>query len=666
MNIHFAALLASLLLAGAVPARAADKPLPPVESFFSTAQIAGAALSPSGRYVAVLVRNPAGRTGLAVMDNVDAKNSRALANYDDMDVGHVAWLNDNRLYYTTLDRSGQFSKADGSAYAINRDGSDERQLTTRDWYFQQEQTGTSVKKRILPRDYVVAGTFHDGSDDVMVAKLTFNPIDYSLENTRPFRLNTKTLGLTDMLSGAIPERLTHWVRDRDGQIRVGAGHKDGRYFVYERTPASNAWREVGNYDAFSGEGIEPVAIDADGSLLAGITGKNGISALHRFDLKTGKADPDPVMSVDGFDFDGVPDIDSETRQIIGFHYVNDAHGTVWVDPAMRELQEKIDAKLPATVNTIHCGNCSSSLVYLVTSRSDRVPAQYRLYNPKTGAFTVLGSEHPKIEAAQMGSRDFVRYAARDGLQIPAYVTTPPGNSKGPYPAIVLVHGGPYMRGATWEWEAETQFLASRGYLVIEPEFRGSTGFGSRLFHAGWKQWGESMQDDLADAAKWAIAKGLADPKRIAIAGASYGGYATLMGLLKNPELFRCGVEWVGVTDIGLMYSVSWSDFSEQWLRYGMRTLVGDPDADKAKFDKNSPLKHAAQIKQPLLMAYGAADRRVPLIHGRAFHDAISETNKNVEWIVYPDEGHGWFREQTRFDFWRRVERFLDTNLKSSG
>jgi dipeptidyl aminopeptidase/acylaminoacyl peptidase len=180
--------------------------------------------------------------------------------------------------------------------------------------------------------------------------------------------------------------------------------------------------------------------------------------------------------------------------------------------------------------------------------------------------------------------------------------------------------------------------------------------------AGWKQWGLKMQDDVADATRWAIGQGLADSKRICIAGASYGGYATLMGLIRDPDLYRCGVAWAAVTDIGLLYSLNWSDLSEVWKKYGMPVLIGDPVQDATQFDATSPLKQAARLSQPLLLAFGGSDQRVPIAHGTRLRDAVRKTNSQVEWIEYADEGHGWSRPENRYDFWTRVEAFLAKQL----
>ncbi|MDP9107935.1 MAG: alpha/beta fold hydrolase, partial [Pseudomonadota bacterium] len=321
-------------------------------------------------------------------------------------------------------------------------------------------------------------------------------------------------------------------------------------------------------------------------------------------------------------------------------------------------QQTVDALLPNTINQLSRGAYSETPYVLVNAYSDVQPSLYLLFNSETKKLLKLGASHPDIDPAQMAPKDMKRVTARDGLVIPVYLTLPKSSSQKNLPMVVLVHGGPNVRGGYWSWNAEAEFLASRGYAVLEPEFRGSTGFGTKHFKAGWKQWGLAMQTDIADSAKWAIAQGIADPKRICIGGASYGGYAALMGLITDPELFRCGIDWVGVTDLGLMYSLGWNDATDSEKRYGMPLLVGDPVRDAAQFKATSPLDNAARIKRPLLMAYGGADRRVPVDHGIRLREAIKGSNPDVEWVVYEQEGHGWQLEATRIDFWSRVEKFL--------
>jgi dipeptidyl aminopeptidase/acylaminoacyl peptidase len=221
-----------------------------------------------------------------------------------------------------------------------------------------------------------------------------------------------------------------------------------------------------------------------------------------------------------------------------------------------------------------------------------------------------------------------------------------------------------VRGTRWQWNPDSQFLASRGYVVIEPEFRGGEGFGYAHFRAGWRQWGRAMQDDVADALQWAVKQGWVDSKRMCIAGASYGGYATLMGLVRHPELYRCGVAWVAVTDPRLMFKWHWgNDISEEARKYGYPALIGDPTQNADGWDAITPVAQAANIKAPLLLAFGGKDWRVPLEHGTRMRDALRAAGRDPEWILYDDEGHGWLRVENRVDFARRMERFLAQHLQ---
>jgi dipeptidyl aminopeptidase/acylaminoacyl peptidase len=230
--------------------------------------------------------------------------------------------------------------------------------------------------------------------------------------------------------------------------------------------------------------------------------------------------------------------------------------------------------------------------------------------------------------------------------------------------VVLVHGGPWSRSGAWGWRAEAQFLASRGWVVIEPQFRGSTGYGRAHLEAGWRQWGRAMQDDLADAVGWAVARGWVDPKRVCIAGGSYGGYAALMGLVRDPQLYRCGAAWMAVTDPRLLFRWSFGvDVSDEVRQYGLPTLIGDPVADAARLAEVAPVEQAGRIAAPLLLAFGGNDRRVPIEHGERMRAALRAAGHEPEYVVYAEEGHGWLKLDNRLDFYRRLERFLAEHLK---
>jgi dipeptidyl aminopeptidase/acylaminoacyl peptidase len=640
-------------------AHADDKPA--VESFFSEPTIRFAELSPAGHYVSMLMRVADGKQVLAVRDTADLTKVTVAATFETSRIADVRWINEDRIGFTLknpkLDFIGNLDE-----FAVDRDGKNLVHLISGSWDHQQESVGSHMKDKVLTAEYGFFDSTHDGSDDVIVSKYIFNNVDDYPVSSRLYRLNTRTHQLKDLLPGAQPANVRNWLLDSDSRPRVAVSEAKGRCIVWYRAVDATDWSEINNADCFNDARFQPLFFDSRNTLFVR-AGYKDRTALFQYDLDKRELAKEPFVDIEGFDFSGGFEQDYVARKILGVHVLADAAGTEWLDPAMKAIQQKINVLLPQTINHISCAmDCAKPPAVLVRAQSDRQPTSYYVYTPGDGKIIGLGSSHPDIKPAQMGRRDFYRFAARDGLQIPVYVTRPPGKPASPLPAVLLVHGGPYVRGASWEWDNEAQFLASRGYLVLQPEFRGSTGFGYQHFRAGWKQWGRAMQDDLADTVAWAVGKGWADPKRVAIMGASYGGYATLMGMIRDPGLYRCGIEWAGVTDLDLMLTAVQSDLSEDARRYDMRTLVGDPEADAAQFAEFSPLRRAAELKQPLLMAHGGQDKRVPVIHATRFHNAVMEQNRNVEWVVYADEGHGWRLEATRLDFWKRVDAFLAKNL----
>lgn len=642
-------------------ASAAD--LPPVENFFRDPDVGFVRLSPSGRYVVMLNRLAGGAQALAVRETADLKRVTTAASFDTARLKDVQWVNDNRLTFTLKYANMEF-EGNNDQFAVDRDGANLTHLISGNWHHQQEKLGTLIKDRTLTAEYAFDEVAHDGSDDIIVQRYSWNDNDRQPQSSHPYRLNTRSGKLTNIASGE-PDHVQDWLFDASGQPRVAIARNKGRCIVYYRAEPETAWSEIHNRDCYNDPAFLPLMFDNRDTLYVR-AGYKGRTALFSYDVHKKELAKEPFVDIDGFDFSGSLEQDYVTRKILGVHFRSDAGATAWLDPTMKAIQEKVDTLLPGSINQINCGNdCRNPAAVIVSASSYRMPPSYFLYTPGDNRIIGLGSSHPGIEPKQMGKRDLFRFAARDGLKIPVYVTMPAAKAGGPRPAIVLVHGGPYSRGGSWEWDDEAQFLASRGYVVLQPEFRGSTGFGVAHFRAGWQQWGRAMQDDLADTAAWAVQQGWADPKRIGIMGASHGGYATLMGLVRNPETFRAGVEWAGVTDIGLMFTAAESDASEDARRYDMKTLIGDPLKDPAAFAEVSPLAQAARIKQPVLIAHGAEDRRVPIVHAAKFRSAIVEKNPAVEYVVYPEEGHGWHLERDRVDFWQRVEKFLDKYLAQS-
>lgn len=641
----------------------------PVQDFFRRPAASGPRLSPSGQKLALLIPTENGRFALAIADIAMPTRFVGIARFDDADVADFGWINDGRLWFDATDLQAEGGDQLGSGlFAVNADGSDFTKLISRRT---ERKLGFGVESNILPGDRnAFLGGVNDGSDDVFIQHYEWVAEDVP-PDSKVLRLNTKTREAKSIMPIGAPGSVSTWLLDRNREPRVAIGSdRKTKVFVRWRDPANNQWKQLTSYDAIDPEAgsFNPVAIDGDGQLFVTAIDPatmNGAktSALFRYSPETGKMSDKPIVNIKGFDFDGSIVFDSATKKALGVTFRSDAAGAVWFDPALKADQEAIDKLLPGTVNALNCNRCSSARHLVVHAYSDRQSAVFFLYERATGKLTLIASSRPWLDSSKMAEQDFIRIKSRDGMDIPTVITRPQG--KGPFPTVVLVHGGPNVRGEEWGFSPDTQFLASRGYLVIQPEFRGSTGYGDAWFKAGWRQWGLTMQDDVTDATKWAIAQGLADAKRIAIAGASYGGYATMMGLVKEPELYKAGINWVGVTDIGLMYDIGWSDFmGDKWMRYGMPRMIGDPSKDGEQLRATSPLKQAARIKQPVLMAYGVEDRRVPLPHGTKMRDALKAAgNTNVEWVAYEGEGHGWTLVKNNVDFWTRVENFLAKNLK---
>jgi dipeptidyl aminopeptidase/acylaminoacyl peptidase len=653
-----AALIALSTLASPVAVAATP---PPVQAFFEYPSFNGALLSPDGKHLAVKIGAKDKRIGLGVINLADM-SVKPLAFYHDTDIHEVRWANNERLVFNTRDlqtEDGQV-RYGPSLYSVRVDGTALKQLANRTVEGDNDRLGTKLDIPLLPwHTYLPDDQGGQNSEEVYVEDITFRSDNSTTVALK--RLNVAT-GRHKAFTG--PNGLVRrYLFDHRGEPRLALTLEKDKQGVHLRDAATGEWRELGSHAAYKiTEGAySPLGFGPDGTLY--VQAYHGDKmALFVLDLGTGKLADKPVVSVGDFDFDG--DLVINNGKLLGVNYLGDARGTVWLDKRMQEIQAEVDAKLVGTVNLLSIGRHQTSPWVLVQAYADTMPTSYILYNHATKTFTKVADTRPQIKHTEMARQTMVKVKARDGLEIPTWITIPKGQAKN-LPMVVLVHGGPHVRGNEWGWEPTGQFLASRGYLVVEPEFRGSTGYGQKLYAAGFKQWGLKMQDDIADAARWAIAKGMADPARVCIAGASYGGYATLMGLVRDPDLYKCGINWVGVTDMDLLYTGSFrhdDDVSASFKKYGLAERVGDRVKDAQQLRDTSPILHAAKIRQPLLMAYGTEDKRVPIPHGRSFHEAVKAGNKQVEFIEYKGEGHNFKLVENRIDFWTRVERFLERHI----
>ncbi|HVJ61742.1 MAG TPA: alpha/beta fold hydrolase, partial [Tahibacter sp.] len=296
---------------------------------------------------------------------------------------------------------------------------------------------------------------------------------------------------------------------------------------------------------------------------------------------------------------------------------------------------------------------------IVRVASDINPAEFFLVDSKAKKMQPVLKSAPWIDREKMASKEPVALKSRDGLPLHGYLTKPLGKeAEKNLPLVVLVHGGPYGIRDNWEYDSEVQLLASRGYAVLQVNFRGSGGYGASFEASGYREWGGKMQDDVTDATKWAIAEGAADPKRICIFGGSYGGYAALNGAVREPDLYRCAVGYVGVYNLSLMFSrgdIQQSLYGENYLK----TVLGE---DSTVLAQRSPVNYVDKIKAKIMIIAGGMDKRVPPVHSQDLHIALEKKGIAHEWLYQRTEGHGYYDVKNREDMYTKLLAFLDANI----
>jgi dipeptidyl aminopeptidase/acylaminoacyl peptidase len=332
------------------------------------------------------------------------------------------------------------------------------------------------------------------------------------------------------------------------------------------------------------------------------------------------------------------------------------------DPQTEAMYKTLAEKLPGYEVEV-VANDKAEEKFIVMASNDRSPGSRNLFDAKTGTLTKLVDVAPWLKEDQLAPMKPIQYQSRDGLTIHGYLTLPLGREAKNLPVVINPHGGPWYRDV-WGFNPEVQFLANRGYAVLQMNFRGSTGYGRKFWEASFKQWGQTMQNDITDGVNWLIKQGIADPKRVAIYGGSYGGYATLAGVAFTPDLYAAAVDYVGVANLfTFMKTIPpyWKPFLDMFYE-----MVGDPVKDKAMMEAASPVMHADKIKTPLFVAQGAHDPRVNKDESDQMVAALKKRGVDVEYMVKDNEGHGFHNEENRFDFYEAMEKFLGKHLQPAG
>lgn len=608
-------------------------PLIPLRDFFKNPEKAQFRISPDGSHISFLAPYQ-NRLNIFVQKIKAAQGGIVLeaplriTGVTERDIAGHFWKNDELLMYAMDDRGDE----NFHLFGVSRDGS-----TIKDY---------------TPFPGVRVHLVDILEDDENHLLISTNQRDKKVHDV--YRLDVRT-GALEMIAQN-PGNVLMWVTDHAGKLRA-AGALDGtQHLVLYRDTEAEPFATILTTDYK--EAAWPALFTFDNKQLYCVSnvGRDKKSVVI-FDPAS-KKETTLVWQHPEFD---VSDIHFSRKRKVLTHveYVSWKHEYVFFDAEIEALFARLAQKCGDKELFLTAHNRNEDK-FIVCAASDRMPGAFYFYDLASDTLTKLADLVPWLKEEYLAPVKPIQYTARDGQVIHGYLTLPLGYEPKKLPLVVNPHGGPWERD-TWSYNPELQFLANRGYAILNMNFRGSTGYGKRFEQLSFKQWGRAMQDDITDGVRWLIDQGIADPKRIAIYGASYGGYAALVGVTFTPDLFACGIDYVGISNI-----FTWlNSFPEYWKPLLDETYerVGHPEKDKELLTQISPLFHVDQIKVPLFVASGRMDPRVHIAESDQIVAALKKRGIEVEYMVKDNEGHGFGNEENKFDFYEAMEKFLARHLK---
>ena len=609
-------------------------------------------LSPNGDYYAATVPLDDGeRTALVITHRGSHAVSATFTLGKNTHVDEFHWVNPERILLSIAQKFGALDQplSTGELYAINADGSQIELLVGQ--RVRGPELGTRVSRK---KAEMVAARLVDelpGDDrEVVIAVSTFDGDPH----TRAQRMDVYSGRRFDV--ARVPVLNASFVTDNNGEVRFAFGSDtDNLQRLYYRTDRRADWQLL-NDEAQTGLQQWPIGFSVDDKVAyieaEQDSGPNAIIAFNTVDqtrkqvLRDDNSDPSRILYGNGGD---VP---------VGALLHDGKPRTAFFDDGSEEARlyrslEVAFGNQPVLITS----QTADGTVALVQTWNDRNPGDFYLFDKQAKTADLLLSRAQWFDPRQMASTRPIELKARDGLPLHGYLTQPAGSDGKSQPMVVLPHGGPFGVRDTWGFDGEVQLLAEAGYAVLRLNFRGSAGYGRAFTAAGARQWGRTMQDDLTDATRWAIDQGIADPRRICIYGASYGAYAALMGVAREPSLYQCAVGYVGVYDLPTMHSHgdiqqrgSGETFLDEW--------IGEPD----QLDAVSPNNLADRIEAPVFLAAGGEDERAPIEHSKKMERALRNAGVPVETLYYDTEGHGFYLQEHRREYYTRLLAFLSRHL----
>ncbi len=640
----------------------------PVEQFLRPPEFTDPQVSPDGKRVAFIAHQ--GWLGAIGVMDVATRKSVLIEAAKKESVSWIQWASNDRLVFRLAVQTDTGTSAGfyslGGLYAVGADGSNPKELVpsvTRQAY-RDRNRGKGINGLQIP---VFLHALPKDPDHVLVSFYRLVPeleggASYRLKRgdfTGVYELNIHTGARTQVEPSF--GHVQWWGTDHDGKVRLAYSVEDDRADYFFRAAAGGPWEKYYSWRITDPE-MDPLAIvpGEDKIYVATDRGRD-TKAIYTFDPVRKELGPEVLASPD-FDLDPANlDFDPVANRLMGIWYQGEkpVYHPLWPAQVLKqmELRQALPDLEPLVVSESDDGRMAVVMGY-----QDRRPPLYFLFDRTARKLSVIGSERPWLNTSDLSPMKPITFKARDGVTVRGYLTLPVAGEGGKPPLVVLPHGGPWARD-NWGFDQEVQFLANRGYAVLQVNFRGSAGFGRNFTEAGYREWGAAMQDDITDAVKWVIAEGHVDADRIGIYGASYGGFAAMAGLCFTPELYRCGVNVCGVTDIRV--HLDGLPREKKLLRSNMARLVGDVKEDSELLKRRSPQHNVDLIQVPVLLAYGQEDSIVDIKQGERFHRELKRNGKEVKYLVFPDEGHGFFRQENQVKFYGELEKFLERNLKSA-
>ncbi len=639
------------------PARGADNPKPEAEEFARGAAIQHAVLSRDGRTAAyVITFEKDERLFFRDLETDKTKNFIFPDSNSPLETGYngFEWISKDRAIFS-LFTNGLSAVDKTSANYVGITGEDRNR---------DKNDG---------RQAFLSGVVHifTGKEEGKVLMQEFDtPI--GLADAQFFSVSFPHVTKVDTKSGYFqrvvenPGNVQFWLADGNGVVCIGLQTYKRNDRIIHRATEADSWQPLKELDDNVHRSV-PLAVSGDGKTLylSRVT-PAGTWGVYSYDLVNQKLG-DAIVSHDHFDiippefhlqYDGFSlqtlVMSRDKQELLGIRYVTDVPHVFWLAPDLADDQAALDQALPNATNTItSMSDDRQKMIVLSWSASD--PGAYYIFDLQKKSLKPLLARTPWIKPAQMAKVFPISYKARDGLIINGYLTVPPHHQPEHLPLIVYPHGGPWTRDG-WQFDELAQFLANRGYAVLQVNYRGSVGFGDSFFKKGKRQVGHGIQDDIADGTRWAIQMGITDPNRVAIMGASYGGYSALMGLIQTPELYQCGISLAGVTDwIGIIQN----DRQLFPHAYGfVVNNVGDPVKDAAELRDVSPISHVDKIKAPVLVVHGKDDPIVPYDQSTTLVAELEKQRKTYEFMSRANEMHGLQNAKNRADYFRKIEAFL--------